>query len=176
MTMRKAGSTALLLLLITALGLPIHAGQTTSTTTTTTATTTPSTPSLTGLQTALDLTAAQVSQLQTLIQSQQSSIQTLLTNLRTAQQALQTALKGTDTAAIGAANLAVQNAQTALTNAQKANQQALMAVLTTAQQQIINDFLLIAQNGGPGPFGLGIAGARGGAGGRGGPFPGGPRP
>jgi Spy/CpxP family protein refolding chaperone len=122
---------------------------------------TPRVPSFTGLQSALGLTDSQVSQLQSLVQSQAAGLQTLLTNLRTAQQALQTALKGTDTAAIGTANLAVQSAQTALANAQKSNLQALMVVLTPSQQQVINDYLLIASNGGPGPFGLGGPGMRG---------------
>lgn len=156
MNIRKAGPTALFLMLVAALGLQIHAGQTTSPT----STTRPA-PPLTGLQNALGLTAAQVSELQSLIQSQQASIQTLVGNLRTAQQALQTALKGTDGAAISTANQAVQAAQTALSNAQKSDKQALLAVLTTSQQQIINDYLLIAQNGGPGPFGLGGPGGPG---------------
>ena len=56
----KIAVPTLFLMFVAALGLTIYAGQTTSSTTTTTST--PPAPSLTGLQTALDLTAAQVSQ------------------------------------------------------------------------------------------------------------------
>lgn len=158
MTMRKIVVTSFALMLVIAVGVPaIHAGGAGQNDPTTTMPTLPS-QSLAGLQKALDLTDAQVSPLQSLVQSQASSLQTLLTNVRTAQQSFQTALKGTDTAAIGTAALAVQSAETALTNAQKANRQALLAVLTTAQQQIVNDYLLIAQNGGLGLFGQGFAG------------------
>jgi hypothetical protein len=177
MTNRKTALATVFLMLLVALSTAVQGQTTTSTTTTNT----PRTPSLTGLTTALDLTAAQVSQLQTLLQAQAPAIQTLFNNLRTAQQSLQTALKSNDTASITTANQAVQTAQTALTSAQTGNQQALLAVLTTSQQQIIKDYLLIAQNGGPGPFGAGPGfgggpGPRGGGPGLNGMVRGGPRP
>src|SRR5690349_7961188 len=113
MTNRKPALATVFLMLLVALGTAVHAGQTTTLTTNT-----PRVPSLTGLTTALDLTASQVSQLQSLLQAQQPAMQTLFNNLRTAQQALQTALKSNDTAGITTANQAVQAAQTALTSAQ----------------------------------------------------------
>jgi len=182
MVIRKTGMAALALTVAVVAGAQaIHAGgglQRPQATTTSTSTT-PPVPSFSGLQTALSLTDSQVTQLQTLVQSQAGSLQTLRTNLFTAQQALQTAIKGGETSAIGTATLAVQTAQAALTAAQKANLQALLNVLTTSQQQIISDYLLIAQNGGPGPFGPGGPfGGLGGPGGRGGQGggPGGPPP
>jgi hypothetical protein len=108
----------------------------------------------TGLKQALNLTDSQVSQLQSLLQSQSSSLQALLDDVKTKQEALQRALQGTDATAIGNAMLALQTSQKALKAAQDANHDALMAVLTSAQQQIVNDYLKVAQNGGLGPLEL----------------------
>lgn len=109
---------------------------------------------LAGLKKALNLTDSQVSQLESLIQSQMASLQPLFADLMAKQEALQTALQGGNATAIGNAMLAVQSSENALKTAQDANREALMVVLTAAQKQIVNDYLLIAQNGGPGPLGI----------------------
>jgi len=109
---------------------------------------------LAGLKKALNLTDTQVSQLQSLSQSQMSALQPLLTDLKAKQDAVQTALQGGNATEIGNAMLALQNSQNALKKAQNANHEALMAVLTPAQKQIVNDYLLVAQNGGLGPLGM----------------------
>jgi Spy/CpxP family protein refolding chaperone len=111
-----------------------------------------------GLKKALSLTDSQASQLESLIQSQMASLQPLFSDLMAKEDALQTALQGGNATAIGNAMLEVQSAQKALKTAQDANRDALMAVLTAAQKQIVNDYLLIAQNGGLGPLGIGIDG------------------
>jgi Spy/CpxP family protein refolding chaperone len=108
---------------------------------------------LAGAKQALNLTDGQVSQLQSLLQSQASALQPLLDDVRAKQNALNTALQGSDATAIGNAMLALQNSQNALKSAQNANHSALMAVLTTAQQQIVSDYLKVVQNGGIGPLG-----------------------
>jgi len=105
-----------------------------------------------GLKQSLNLTDSQVSQLQSLLQSQSSSLQALLDDVKTKQEAVQRALQGTDATAIGNAMLALQTSQNALKAAQDSNHAALMAVLTSAQQQIANDYLKVAQNGGLGPL------------------------
>jgi septal ring factor EnvC (AmiA/AmiB activator) len=130
-----------------------------------------------GVKQALNLTDSQVSQLQSLLQSQSSSLQPLLDDMKAKQEALQRALQGSDATAIGNAMLALQSSQKALKSAQDANHDALMAVLTSAQQQIANDYLKVAQNGGLGPlevFGKGPIAGLGGVGGlviRGARFP-----
>src|SRR5262245_49755404 len=109
---------------------------------------------LAGLKNALNLTDTQVSQLQSLSQSQMSALQPLFTDLKAKQDAVQTALQGGNATAIGNAMLALQNSQKALKTAQDANRDALMVLLTPAQKQIVTDYLLVAQNGGLGPFGM----------------------
>src|SRR5262245_23404904 len=109
---------------------------------------------LAGLKKALNLTDTQVSQLQTLSQSQMTGLQPLFTDLKAKQDAVQTALQGGNATTIGNAMLALQNSQKALKAAQDANRDALMALLTPAQKQIVTDYLLIAQNGGLGPLGM----------------------
>jgi hypothetical protein len=105
-----------------------------------------------GAKQALNLTDSQVSQLQSLLQSQSSSLQSLLNDVTAKQNALDTALQGSDATTIGNAMLALQSSQRALQSAQDANHAALMAVLTSAQQQIVSDYLKVAQNGGLGPL------------------------
>jgi Spy/CpxP family protein refolding chaperone len=109
---------------------------------------------LAGVKKALSLTDVQVSQIESLLKSQMAALQPLFTDLMEKQDALQTALQGGNATAIGNAMLAVQSSQQALKTAQDANHDALMAVLSTAQKQIANDYLLVAQNGGLGPLGM----------------------
>jgi len=113
-----------------------------------------STDPFAGLKKALSLTDTQVNQLQSLVESQMSALQPFFTDLMAKQDALQTALQGGNATEIGNAMLALQNSQNALKKAQTANHEALMAVLTPAQKQIVNDYLLVAQNGGLGPLGM----------------------
>jgi len=109
---------------------------------------------LAGAKKALNLTDTQVSQLESLLQSQLTALQPLFTDLRAKQDAVQTALQGGNATAVGNAMLAVQSAQKALKAAQDTNHDALMAVLTAAQKQIVNDYMAVAQNGGLGPLGM----------------------
>ena len=113
---------------------------------------------LAGAKQALSLTDSQVSQLQSLLQSQSSTLQPLINDLTAKQNALTTALQGSDATAIGNAMLALQSSQRALQSAQDANHAALMAVLTSAQQQIVNDYSKVVQNGGLGPLEMFAAG------------------
>src|SRR5215831_4213671 len=107
---------------------------------------------LAGLKKALNLTDTQVSQLQSLVETQMTALQPLFTDLKAKQDAVQTALQGGNATTIGNAMLALQSSQKALKAAQDADHDALMALLTPAQKQIINDYLLVAQNGGAGPL------------------------
>jgi hypothetical protein len=113
---------------------------------------------LAGAKQALNLTDGQVSQLQSLLQSQSSALQPLLNDVTAKQNALNTALQGSDATAIGNAMLALQSSQRTLQSAQDANHAALMAVLTSAQQQIVNDYSKVVQNGGLGPLEMFAAG------------------
>jgi Spy/CpxP family protein refolding chaperone len=107
-----------------------------------------------GLKKALSLTDTQVSQLESLVQSQMAALQPLFAELMAKQEAVQTALQGGNATAIGNAMLALQSSQKALKTAQDGNLNALLDLLTPGQKQIVNDYLLIAQNGGPGPLGI----------------------
>ncbi len=105
------------------------------------------------LQKALNLSDTQVSQLQGLMQSQRSAMHPLRADLRAKMQALRTASQGADAAAIGNALLAVKSSETALKDTRTANRNALMAILTPAQAQIVKDYETIAKSGGAGLFG-----------------------
>jgi hypothetical protein len=110
---------------------------------------------LSRLQKTLNLSDAQVSQLQGLLRSQRGKVQPLFADVKAKRQALQSALQGTDTAAIGSALLALRSSEAALKNAHTANHNALVAVLTPAQAQILTDYETIAKNGGAGLIGGG---------------------
>jgi Spy/CpxP family protein refolding chaperone len=114
------------------------------------------------LQKILNLSDAQVSQLQGLFQSQRTAMQPLRADLQAKRQALKSAMQGSDMSAIGSAVMALKSSQTALKNARTANRNALMAVLTPAQAQIVSDYLTVAKAGGAGPLGAGFGGHFGG--------------
>ena len=107
------------------------------------------------LQQALNLSDTQVSQLQGLMQSQRAAMQPLVADVRAKGQALRTASQGTDPAAIGSAFMALKSSAKALKDARTANRNAMMAVLTPAQQKIVTDYQTIAKAGGAGLFGGG---------------------
>jgi Spy/CpxP family protein refolding chaperone len=121
--------------------------------------TTPSTRNpFSHLQKALNLSSAQVSQLQGLLQSQRTAMQPLVADVKTKRQALQTALQGNDASAIGSALLALRSSEATAKSARTADHNALMAVLTPAQAQIVNDYLTLANAGGARPLGGGFGG------------------
>ena len=84
-----------------------------------------------------------------------SAIQPYITDVSAKRQALQAATQSGDTAAIGAATLALKASEAALKNQESINQQALLAVLTPAQAQVVKDYEAIAKSGGLGPLGGG---------------------
>lgn len=115
------------------------------------------------LQTALNLSDSQVSQIRTLLKSQAASIRPYWADVKAKRQALRTALQGTDTSAIGSATVALQASRSALKNARQANHQAILAILTPSQAQIVKDYETIARAGGAGLLGGGRGfGPRGG--------------
>jgi Heavy-metal resistance len=118
---------------------------------------------LSRLQTALNLSDSQVSQIRTLLKSQATTLRPYWTDVKAKRQALHTALQGTDASAIGSAALALRTSRSALKNARQANRQAILAKLTPAQAQIVKDYETIARAGGGGLLGGGRGfGPRGG--------------
>ena len=115
---------------------------------------------LSRLQKTLNLSGAQVSRLQRLLQSQRTAMQPLRADVKAKRQSLQSALQGGDIPAVGAAFMALKSSRTALEEARKTNHTAIMAVLTPAQAKIVSDYLNLAKVGGAGP--LGVFGGRSG--------------
>jgi Spy/CpxP family protein refolding chaperone len=98
-----------------------------------------------GLQKALNLSQAQVSQIQGLFQSQRSAMQPLRADVKAKRQALHTALQGNDTSAIGSAMLALRSSEAALKNARAASHKAFMAVLSPSQAQMLTDYETVSK-------------------------------
>jgi Spy/CpxP family protein refolding chaperone len=115
------------------------------------------------LQKALNLTDSQVNQIIGLVQSQAANMKPYRQDVLAKRQALRTALQGTDNSAIGSATVALRTSMKALRNARQANRQAILAVLTPAQAQVVKDYETVAKAGGAGLLGGGRGfGPRGG--------------
>jgi hypothetical protein len=82
-------------------------------------------------------------------------MQPLRADVQAKRQALKTALQGNDMSAIGSALVALRSSGAALKNARTANHNAMMAVLTPAQAQIVSDYQTLAKAGGARLLGAG---------------------
>ena len=89
----------------------------------------------------INLSDAQVFQIQGLLGSQTRELQALNAEVQSMRQFLETALATNDPVRIGTAVLALDASEKALENTKQANQRNLMALLNESQKQIFKSYL-----------------------------------